>query len=158
MRVLEVGCGTGANIRMLSEEGFGDLWGLDVSPNACHATHESFGSSVTTVCDDVRDFVRRDHGQFDLIIDVCALECVGDTTMPEQLRQHLAPMGKLFSIWVQSGCDTTPISKLNVRALTTTRQQVDEMYAQYSSVTVGWEHRSLPGGTYIGHWVVEATR
>jgi SAM-dependent methyltransferase len=72
-RILDVGCGTGANLKMLSE--FGDAEGVDVSPDAIDFCHER---GLTGVKLGAAEELPYDSGAFDLVTALDVVEHLDD--------------------------------------------------------------------------------
>lgn len=143
---------------MLAEEGFGEIWGLDVSPAAIQRVHDAHGSRFNLVCQHAEDFLRETKREWDLIVDVCALQHIGDTSLPDVIRSRLANGGRSFSMWVQRGCDLSPIVAHGIPVFSADAGEIASMFQNYSTVNVGWSRRAVSPHTWLGHWVVEAER
>jgi SAM-dependent methyltransferase len=100
-RVLEMGCGSGANLWMMAREGF-DAYGIDLSPNAidlCAQTLESWGVTATlntgsmTACPYPGEY-------FDTVVDVFSSYCLDEAsfqTFLNEVSRLLRPGGLFFS-------------------------------------------------------------
>ena len=64
MSALDIGCGAGANTRLMMSEGY-DVTATDISPTACAFTAEMWGA--LTACGDINTIELQ--GPFDLIVD-----------------------------------------------------------------------------------------
>jgi cyclopropane fatty-acyl-phospholipid synthase-like methyltransferase len=100
-RILEVGCGSGANLWMVAREGF-DAWGLDFSEEAlalCRQMLERYGVAATLTRGDMRD-TQLPSGQFDAVVDVFAANCftsADHARFLDEVRRLLKPGGLFFS-------------------------------------------------------------
>lgn len=77
VKVLEVGCGNGANLWFLAKEGF-DVTGFDFSPTAvqqAQKTLKKWNVHAKIECADMLSYVQKKE-TFDVIIDVGALQCL----------------------------------------------------------------------------------
>jgi SAM-dependent methyltransferase len=109
IRILEVGCGTGGNLRFLAREGF-DVCGVDTSPSAIATAVRRFAADGLAHLDrfTVGDFTQLpfDAGKFDLVIDRAALTYVGTSALRAaigEIRRVLRPGGAfLFTPWADS--------------------------------------------------------
>lgn len=88
-RILEVGCGSGANIWMLAKEGF-DTWGLDLSPAGIAICEEVVASWNVTAHLDVGDMTKLPYTDdyFDAIVDVVSMQHL-------TLAQHKATISEI---------------------------------------------------------------
>ena len=78
VRILEIGCGTGSNLVFAASQGF-SVTGLDCSPSAIKTAIGKFDSQNLSGDLRVGDFTSLPFADnaFDLVIDRCALTCVG---------------------------------------------------------------------------------
>lgn len=90
-RILEVGCGSGGNLEMLSE--FGVVYAVDTSPLAVdYARHKNIAQSVDLGA--LPDGIPTDNAPFDLICLFDVLEHVElDSQSLVSVCRHLAPRG-----------------------------------------------------------------
>lgn len=102
IRILEVGCGSGANLWMLAKEGF-SVFGLDSSSSglqlASSHLHGKWGVEATLSVGSVTDLPYED-GYFDAVIDVVTLQHLNlddSNRALSEIRRVLRPQGKFFS-------------------------------------------------------------
>lgn len=103
-RVVDLGCGTGANVVFLSEQGF-DAWGVDFSPVALGKARrraEKAGVSAHFVEGDLTATeIPGLEGPFDLLLDFGTLDDLGSAS--RQAMAHtvirLSRPGSLFLLW-----------------------------------------------------------
>lgn len=179
-RVLELGCGPGANVWFFAREGF-DVHGIDGSSVAIKLARrrlEKEGLSATLVCGDFTDLRAYEPEQFDAIIDVAALQHnrrdAIDTTMA-QARDLLKPGGMLFSMLVSSGSwgdglgrelepgtfdeiSEGPLSGTGVARFST----IDDVrwhFRRFEDVSIECSARTLEGRSRLySHWVATGVR
>ena len=100
-RMLEVGCGSGANLWMIAREGF-DAHGIDLSPDAiglCRQMLESWDVSATLTTASMTACPYPD-GYFDVVADVFSSYCLDESGFAEFLddvSRLLRPGGRFFS-------------------------------------------------------------
>jgi SAM-dependent methyltransferase len=93
-QVLDVGCGTGANLRLLADYGFLDVTGLDRSEDAIRWCAEKGLPEVTS--GDLCDLPFPD-AHFDLVLATDVLEHIDDEAAAlSELRRVLRPGGTLM--------------------------------------------------------------
>lgn len=183
VRLLEVGCGSGANLWFMAREGF-SVHGVDGSPSAVRLArerldHECAGWSQTDGQVQVSDMASLPYpdGSFDAVLDVVAA-CYSPLPQARKSYAELArvtrPGGKLFMRTFASGCwgegtgtsagpdmwdcAEGPLSGLGATHFTS-REQIDTLLD-------GWQldrlerdvHSNADGAHAIIHWVAHATR
>jgi len=91
-RILDVGCGTGANLLMLSE--FGDAEGVDVSEDALAFCHERGLNQVKLGAAEALPY---DDGTFDLVTALDVVEHMDDDLAGlKEMRRVLRPGGRVL--------------------------------------------------------------
>jgi cyclopropane-fatty-acyl-phospholipid synthase len=95
--VLEIGCGWGAQARVLAERG-ARVKGVTLSPSQLAYAQDSIASSGLQECVDLRLEDYRDQtGQYDAIVSIEMAEAVGEAFLPgyfETIRRNLKPGGR----------------------------------------------------------------
>jgi len=109
IRILELGCGTGANIWFLGREGF-DAYGIDGSQTAIAKAEKRMqdeGLKTHLQAGDINSLNGFYSPQyFDAVIDVACLQCNDLQAVQSILKQvliALKPQGRVFSIMVAKG-------------------------------------------------------
>lgn len=101
IRVLEVGCGSGANLWMLAAEGF-QTHGIELSPEGARLAGEmlaSRGLGADIVAGDMRAMPYAD-AHFDVIVDVFSSYCLDEADFDRflgEVRRLSKPGGRFFS-------------------------------------------------------------
>lgn len=94
-RILEVGVGTGGNLRMLS--GHGRLFGLEMDRRGLAMARNKTGHEFDLVCGKCPDSVPFRDSTFDLVCMLDVLEHVNDDfSTLQRLRHCLVPTGRLL--------------------------------------------------------------
>ena len=112
--IFEPGCGSGANLLWLAQQGFTQLWGADISPSAltlCTLLSQASQSPITTWQDDCLHPQHIPQQRFDALLSVNWLYHVPNSSLESFLtvyRPWLRPHGLLF-------CDCIDASYNNVR-------------------------------------------
>lgn len=109
VRILEVGCGSGANLWMIAREGF-NAYGIDFSPEAIRLCAEMLNKYGTTAQLSVGDMTKIPfpNGYFDAIVDVFSSYCLdneGHGQFLDEVRRLLKPGGLFFSFTPSKGSD-----------------------------------------------------
>ncbi len=100
-RILEVGCGSGANLWVIAREGF-DAYGLDIAKSAlplCKEMLKSYGTSATLRVGNMRVLPYKANF-FDAIVDVFSIEHTtlkGHEQTFAEIFRCLKPGGRFFS-------------------------------------------------------------
>lgn len=104
INILELGCGSGCNISMLLQEGYG-TWGIDISSEAIELCKQliplkgiSNGNRAHLFVGDMRDLEFEDNS-FDAVLDVYSSFCLNKSQWMECLKEVyrvLKPGGKFF--------------------------------------------------------------
>lgn len=108
--MLEVGCGSGANLWMIAREGF-DAHGIDFSPGAIALCRQMLDHWQTTATLSVADMTAlpQESGQFDAVLDVFSAYCLderGFDRFLSEVARVLKPGGRLFSYTPSKASDT----------------------------------------------------
>lgn len=101
IRVLETGCGSGANLWMIAREGF-DTHGIDLSPaglDLCEKMLAHWGTSATTKAADMTTIPYPDH-HFDVVLEVFSANCFDERHFArylDEVMRVLRSKGRFFS-------------------------------------------------------------
>ncbi len=81
MRILEVGCGTGLNLKLYQEEGC-EIYGIDLSPSMVNAASKKLGEQADIRVGDASQMPYQDNS-FDLVVGMFTLhEMPGSIRLP----------------------------------------------------------------------------
>ena len=101
VRMLEVGCGSGANLWMMAREGF-DVHGVDLSPEAITLARQMlalYGTTATLAEADMTDCpYPAEH--FDAIVDIFSSNCLDEQAYEQfvaETARLLRPGGRFFT-------------------------------------------------------------
>lgn len=101
IRILEVGCGTGANTRMLADEGF-DVYAIDISENSVEITQntlDKLGLAAEVIVMDMMNMSFPDN-LFDAVVSVFSNSCLPSFPYAAFLKEAarvLKPNGWYYS-------------------------------------------------------------
>lgn len=100
-RVLDVGCGGGTLLYNLARETRGEVYGIDISPEACSMT-QRFVPEARVSC---QDFLKTDfpEGHFDVVTSTMTIEHCDDVAFIKEVRRVLRRKGKLLITTVLRG-------------------------------------------------------
>ena len=110
VRILEVGCGSGANLWMIAREGF-DTYGLDMSEESlklCDEMLSMYSTSANLRMDDMVE-MPYDPSSFDAVVDVLSSYCLNErryATFLGKVARTLKPGGMYFSYTLSKASDT----------------------------------------------------
>lgn len=102
LRVLEVGCGSGANLWMIAREGF-ETHGLDLSSEAlelCRTMLERWQTTATLKHGSMTA-IEYPNAYFDIVVDVFSANCMHEKdfgTFLDEMARVIRPGGRFFSI------------------------------------------------------------
>jgi SAM-dependent methyltransferase len=181
VKVLEVGCGAGANLWFLAREGF-DVYGIDGSESAISKAGgylAANGFKAKLIVGDIIYLKELYPGvTFDAVVDVACLQ----HNEPEaiqvtigQIHRLLNPGGKIFSMMVARGSygdgqgseirpgtltdiKDGPLSGVGLVHLSTL-DEIQGLFACFSEVRIEYSVRSLDERSHeYKHWVIEGTK
>lgn len=109
IKILEVGCGQGANLWFLAKENF-DVYGIDFSPSAIKKAKKYLENewgirSVKLSIGDIRD-LRFKGETFDVVIDCATIWCISYSEhkgVYENIFRILKPKGLFWSLHIAEG-------------------------------------------------------
>ncbi len=109
VRILEIGCGSAANLWMIAKEGF-DAYGIDLAPAAIDLARQMlglYGQTAHLKAASMTD-IPYEAGFFDCVVDVFSTYCLDqagyDATLAEVSRV-LKPGGRFFTYTPGKGSD-----------------------------------------------------
>lgn len=109
IRVLELGCGSGANLWMIAKEGF-DTFGIDISKQAIDLAESMLNhwdANATLIKGSFEELPFEDN-YFDVIVDVFSTNCLTQAAFEnclQQVARCLKPSGAFFSYTPSSASD-----------------------------------------------------
>ncbi len=109
IKILETGCGSGGNLRMISEEGF-STYGIDISQEAISITKKLFKKKKLKADLKVGDFSSMPYKNklFNCVVDVfssCCLDKSGGVKFIKEVSRILKKNGKFFSYFPSKNSD-----------------------------------------------------
>jgi SAM-dependent methyltransferase len=181
VRILEVGCGPGANLWYLAREGF-SVVGIDGSETALRYARERLhadGLRAELVRGDFTQLgVYFEPGSFDAIVDVAALQhndWEGMRRAVAEMRQSLRLRGQVFAMLVAAGSwgdglgqelESGTYSDISAGPLAGVGAchffdlaDVERLFAEFDGLQIEYSERSLDDRRHsYRHWVVSAVR
>ena len=181
IKILEVGCGAGANLWFLAHEGF-DAYGVDASETAIVKARRRLQEDNLSAQFQVGDIVTLTNifpgTQFDAVIDVACLQHNRPQTIPfilDQIWSVLKPHGRMFSMMVARGSygdglgtQVEPGTWTDIRegpmhgmglAHFSTIDEIQPWFGRFVDVQVEYSERSMNNQTHsYKHWVIEAIK
>ncbi len=181
IKILEIGCGQGANIWYLAREGF-EAYGIDGSPSGIHKAERRLQADGLTAHFLVGDVVSLSAlyppAAFDAVIDVACLQHNRLSSVQEileQVRAVLKPEGQFFSIMLASGSwgegsgfmeEPNTYSEVSEGPLRQrglchffTKEELSALFAKFLSVECEYRTRSLEAETRVmKHWIFQGTK
>lgn len=158
VRLLELGCGRGPQLRAAATEGFWRCYGIDISPSARAKALVHRSRIITGDVRDERLWGCRGllaPGEVDGIIDVACTQHLSGSDAAEiirKARRWLKPGGWFFSM-TASTQDTNPRQVDMIRRVD--RRDLDALFAGYR-IEVSHKRSDRSDGTVIASWIVEA--
>ncbi len=107
-RVLEVGCGSGANLWALESAGM-DAWGVDVAEEALRRSEDASWASqvkLTSACE-----LTFPDESFDAVCDVQCFQHLAQDELPlayKEAARVLKPGGRFFEVFLTAGQENFP--------------------------------------------------
>lgn len=101
IKVLELGCGSGANLWMIAKEGF-DAYGIDLSASAIELAGQMMAhwQTAATLVEGSIESLPFDDGEFDVIVDVFSANCLPEDDFAvclSEVHRCLKSGGRFFS-------------------------------------------------------------
>ncbi len=178
IKILEVGCGTGANMWYLAREGFsaygidGSATGIEIGKHRLTEEGLKANWSIGDISDSVSNY---SANTFDAVIDVCCfqhnhIEAIHHIL--EQVNYVLKPGGKFFSMLVAAdsygagtGEEITPGTFLDVKVGPLQGiglvhffkpEELEPLFRAFTPLHIEYSARSLNDGRNVyKHWVLE---
>jgi len=157
IRVLELGCATGATTKQLADVGF-CVFAVDGAPEAIRQAKLKLDglSNVYLYCCDFKDLHRRFKPEFfDLVIDVCALQHnrFGQTcTIVDRVQGLMKPGAIFWSMMIADGTTRDIYADLPYTHFATKRDVI-AIFGNLKPVYTDEYIRSLRGAQSI-HWLI----
>ncbi|MEJ2741349.1 MAG: class I SAM-dependent methyltransferase [Gammaproteobacteria bacterium] len=151
IRVLDIGCGWGNNLRFLLREKF-DAYGIDYTESAISALKEEFGDRVQVA--DARKIPFADD-TFDLVIDRSSIQHNPKEHLSEIYREVIRVLkrdtGRFFSISVKDGDNGYLLTRL-------TRSEIDTYLSGFVLIEVNTQTITRDHGKQShSNWIVDAS-
>ncbi len=179
--ILEVGCGTGANLWFMAREGF-NAWGIDAAHAAIARAQERRDvervSYRLTRLEALELAGLFKEASVDAVIDVCCLQhnrAADIQAIVDQMHAVLKPGGRIFAMMVQAGSwgdglgicvepgTYTDIPEGPAAGVGLTRfstdVDVEQYFAAFGDLSVEYSGWTMQDRTqYWAHWVIEGVK
>ena len=179
--ILELGCGTGANIWFLAREGF-DAHGVDASRTAIDLAASRLREervAGTLTVGDVSSLTSLYHNlRFDAVLDVTCLQhndLRSSEAILAEVSAVLKPAGRLFSMVVargshgdETGREVEPGTYVDIEegpacgmglCRFLSRKELEYLFRGFCDVQIGHSTRSLDGdGRWWKHWLIDGVK
>jgi cyclopropane fatty-acyl-phospholipid synthase-like methyltransferase len=180
VKILDAGCGTGAGVWFLAREGF-DAYGIDGSETGIQRCEKRLKEERLNAhllvgdCIALADYYPTQH--FDAVALVGVITCNGRRSVDMILNQAFAvlkPGGKIFATAIVAGSHGdglgTEVEPGTFIDITTgafvgmglvhffSLNEINESFARFSNIRIGYFIRSPNNQEYYKHWVIEAEK
>ncbi len=180
VKILELGCGTGANLWFVAREGF-DAYGIDGAPTGIAKAERRLSEDNLRVHLQVGDILSLNEfyspASFDAVVDVACLQHNRGESVRgilDGVLTVLKPQGKVFSMMIARGSygdegkGIEPDTFVEVAegplqgkgfVRFTSFDEVEQLFGRFSEVKIEYSVRSMNNRqqTYK-HWVIEAVK
>lgn len=160
IKILDIGCGTGAATWYLAREGF-SAYGIDGSTTAIKIAKHRFEVEELNGYFEVGDFTKLNYPDnfFDCVVDIVALQHnqIKDVKIIlNEIKRVLKPNGKIFSIMANT---KTIIDEPYQRGYTHyfSRREVRKLFLEYKNLRVEKNERT-DNKDLISHYIVCAEK
>ena len=165
LRILEVGCGGGNNLRLFCEMGCYWTTGIDINLTALSRAQRLLtedGTSALLLERDVRD-LRMVPDYYDLVVDVTCLQHLTEAdhhVALQQIHAVLKPGGKLFSYRLVHGTHYRALFPTEPPVWLATCCELRDQCAAVGFSATGLLHRKreYPGGLWANYVELEAIK
>lgn len=164
VRLLEVGCGTGANLWFMAREGF-DAYGIDGSKVAIDRLNERFAREGLKAVTNVGDvsLIPYENGYFDGVIDC---ECLYANTVPDtkrilaEIHRVLKPGGVFFSMTFMAGTSEDALHKGYGFMRFMAEEEIQPLYGAYFNVrNIGYLAQNRDNGKHlVKEWLIDCVK
>lgn len=163
IKILEVGCGTGANIWYLAREGF-SAYGIDGSENAIKKANFRLSKENLNADLKVGDIVKLPYNNdfFDIIIDCECLSAnnIDDTKkIISEIYRVLKPSGLLFSKTFMDGTSRSDLFSDRGYIRLTKKEEIKDIYHKFNVKSLDYIIRSEKNQTeLVKEWIIECEK
>lgn len=180
IRILELGCGPGANVWYIAREGF-EVYGIDGSPTAVEKANSRLNKELEGWKGEIikGDFtvIPYQENFFDAVIDnesICINSFEDTQKIFTEILRVLKPNGKLFSKTFATGCwgDQTGVNvgynewivsegplKGTGSCRFSSKQDLDELLKDFNIEEIEYQKRSYDDRKYeVKEWIIVASK
>jgi len=164
IKILDLGCGTGASSWFLAKEGF-SVYGMDGSKTAIKKANERFKEECLEGNFKVGDFIRLDYPNnfFDCVIDVCSIQhnrITNVSTIFNEVFRVTKKGGKIFSMMISRESKLNHFSnpfKGRGFVYFFTRKEIESLFKSFIKLVIEKSERT-DRGNLISHFVISAEK
>ena len=159
IKVLDLGCGMGSNIKFLHQEGFNKVIGIDISPNVVKSANKFLGKKCCFIDDIIKTKYLNECDKFDLIIDESSIQHLPRSEIKHCIDRSwlsLKEGGYLFSVLVNEDINL----KENYQVVHFTKEkELDGLFEMFDEVQIDESSYTEFGGkNKHKSWVVIARK
>lgn len=160
IKILDVGCGTGAATWFISREGF-KSFGIDGSETAIKIAKERLKKENLNACFEVGDFIKLnyDDNYFDCVIDIVALQHNNINNLKkiiDEIYRVLKPGGKIFSMMINKNSvfndDTNPFENKGYVHIFE-KNEVLDLFKKFKNLVIDLSERT-DRNNKISHFII----
>jgi SAM-dependent methyltransferase len=164
IRVLDIGCGPGANVWYLAKEGF-STYGIDGSPKAiqlCRDRLKNEGLAANISVGDIAELPYESEF-FDAVVDVASIQHNAPENIQiilDEVARVLVNGGRLFS-WVRAYCDLNADNSIVGNPFHLfTLPEIKEWYGSlFTTLNIEYTERTIGGmSKKIAHYIISGVK
>ena len=158
IRILDLGCGTGAASWFIAREGF-SVYGIDGSKTAIDIVKERFDNENLIGEFKVGDFIKIEYPSnfFDCVVDISSLQHnnIGNLKIIlSEIHRVLKPNGKLFSMMISK---KSRFDKCNRFTHLFKKEEIKSLFCNFNDLCIESSKRTDRGNMFY-HYITEVKK